>query len=110
MATLDFNLLLNQMINAGKASFSDKWPGVKDLATNSFQKLAQTLVDIEKMRIEGTIDETQARLLIDMEKNTFKIVLLSIEGLGLLAVEDALNAALKIIKDTVNKAIGFILI
>jgi hypothetical protein len=38
------------------------------------------------------------------------MVLLTLEGLGLLAVEAAINAALKVVSDTVNSAIGFALL
>lgn len=110
MAALDFNIILNEMISAGKASFSSKWPKIKDLATTSFKKLSLTLVNIEEMRLAGTITEAQAKLMVDMDKNSFKIVLLSVEGLGLLAVEDALNAALNVIRKAVNTAVGFILL
>ena len=37
-------------------------------------------------------------------------VLLTIEGLGIVAVQNAINSALDVVKDTVNKAIGFGLI
>ena len=110
MANLQVSELLNQMLGAAKVNLTDKWPQVKDLATNSFTKLAQVLVDIEKMKLNGTISNEQARLLFDMEKNTFKIVMLSIEIMGILAVEAALNAALKVLKSVVNTALGFDLI
>ena len=37
-------------------------------------------------------------------------VLLTIEGLGIVAVQNAINAALSVVKDTVNTAIGFTLL
>jgi hypothetical protein len=38
------------------------------------------------------------------------MVLLAIQGLGLLSVEAAINAALNVVKNTVNTAVGFALI
>ncbi|HXB93627.1 MAG TPA: hypothetical protein VNU70_00670 [Puia sp.] len=108
--SLDFNNLFSQMLTAAKTSFNKKWPKIKDLATSSVKTLAQNVVDIEQMRIAGTITEEQARLKLDLQKNAFKTVLLTEEGIGLLVVESALNAMLGIIKDTVNTAIGFALI
>jgi hypothetical protein len=35
------------------------------------------------------------------------MVLLTIEGLGIIAVEQAINAALDVLKDTVNSALDF---
>ncbi len=110
MATLQLDVLLKAMLEQGKLSFKQKWPGIQDLATSSFKRLAQTIIDIEKMKFNGTINEEQANLMMSMEKNTFKIVLLSVEGLGILAVEAALNAALKVLRDSVNTAVGFVLL
>ena len=109
MPTLKINELLSVMANAAKTSLAEKWPGVGDLATSSFKALAQNIVDIEKMASlpSPTITQEQAKLLINMQKNTIKMVLLSIEGVGLLAAEAAINAALDTIKAAVNKAIGF---
>lgn len=110
MANLNVSALLDQMVDAGKTSFGKQWPGVCDLATSSFKKLAQTLVHIEEMKFTGTVTEEQARLLLDMEKNTFKIVMLSLQGLSLLIVESALNAALDVVRTAVNTALGFMLL
>ncbi|MDQ6844723.1 MAG: hypothetical protein M3Z92_10280 [Bacteroidota bacterium] len=109
MASLKISDLLNNMAAAAKKSLAKKWPEIQNLATSSFKALAQNLVDIEAMRQEPSpsISEEQANLLIGMQKNTVKMVLLSEEGLGLLAAEAAINAALDSIKDVVNKAIGF---
>ena len=110
MNTLDFSALLKQMLDAAKNTLANKWPVVKDLATSSFKTLAHSLIDIEEMKIDGTITEEQARLLLDMHKNTAKIVLLSVEVVGIVAAEEAINAALDSVKTAVNTAIGFALL
>jgi hypothetical protein len=107
---LDVNVILTQMLGAAKTSFGSKWPKAQDLATTSFKALAQNLVDIERMNIAGTITSDQAALLVDMQKHTAKIVLQAVKGLTILAVEAAINAALAVIKDTVNTALGFTLL
>ena len=45
-----------------------------------------------------------------MKRNTAQIVLLTIEGLGIITVEKAINAAMKVVKDTVNEALDFALL
>ena len=47
---------------------------------------------------------------MEIQKNASRTVLLTIEGLGLLAVEAAINAALNVVKDAVNTGIGFTLL
>ncbi len=112
MPALKINELLTDMTNAAKTSLAGKWPAISDVATSSFKSLAQNLVDIEKMSLppSPSISKAQAKLLINMQKNTIKMVLLSEEGLGLLAAEAAINAALNTVKTAVNSAIGFVLL
>ena len=107
MGKLDFSTLLDQMLESAKTQLAGNWPSVKEITTSSFKTLVNSLVDIEQMKLEGTITEEQARLLLNMHKNTAKIVLLSVEIIGIVAAEQAINAALDVIKDTVNTAVGF---
>jgi hypothetical protein len=107
MGKLDLTSILAAMLDAAKTSLEENWPSVSKFAGSSFRTLAQTLVDIEEMTHEGVISQEQARLLLSMHKNTTKIVLLSVELVGLVKAEAALNAALNAIKIPVNAAIGF---
>jgi hypothetical protein len=112
MPNLKATELLTSMAGAAKTSLAEKWPAIRHLATSSFKALAQNLVDIEKMSLPPSpaISKAQAKLLIQMQKNTIKMVLLSVEGLGLLAAEAAINAAMDAIRTVVNTAIGFALV
>lgn len=110
MAKIDFKPLVNSIINSLKTNLAGKWPAISGLATASVKTLAHNLVEIEKMAISNTITPAQANLLFDMQKNALKAVLLSEEGLGLLAAEAAINEVLDTIKEIVNKALGFALI
>jgi|SRR6185312_13090516 len=110
MPQLDINTMLDNMVSAAKSSLSDKWLGIADAASTPMKNLAQNIADIEKMKINGTITEEKAQLLIDMQKNAIKTVLLTEEGLGLLAAQAAINAITDVLKGTVNKAIGWSLL
>ncbi|MBL4674754.1 MAG: hypothetical protein JKY70_00875 [Mucilaginibacter sp.] len=110
MSSLDFSNLFSDMLGAAKTQLADKWPAVESLATSSIKTLAQSLIEIEDMSLNKTITKEQATLLLDLHKNTAKMVLLSVEVIGIVAAEQAINAALDIVKDTINKTIGFGLI
>ncbi len=107
---LKISSLSKSMLSAAKGTFKDKWPEIKDYAELESKKLAQSLISIEKMFVKGKIDKQTAKLLLDINKNATKTVLLTVEGMGLIAAEQAINAALKVIKDSVNSTIGFNLI
>jgi hypothetical protein len=104
---LNFDRLLNEMIDAAKQSLGKHWEGIKDTAIISFKTLTLNLVEIEKMRVSKSITEEKARLLVGMQKDAVKIALATEKGLSLLAAEAALNAAIDVVRETVNKAIGF---
>lgn len=88
----------------------EKTPDIKNYAESESQKLAQSLVMIEQLAATGKIDEYEAKLHLDIQKNATRMVFLTIEGLGVLAVEQAINAALAAVKDAVNTALGFALL
>jgi ACT domain-containing protein len=110
MEPIDANELLEKMLKAVKKSLEDKWPQVRDLARSEFGKFARNIEDIRDMKKRKKITKAQAALQLDIQKNSIKTVLLTEEGLGLLAVEAAINAALDAIRATVNKAIGWALL
>lgn len=107
---LNVKSLATAMLGAAKGELSDHWPEVKDYATSEAKKTAETLALIERLSLTGQINVTQAKALLRMQRNSAQAVLLTIEGLGLLTVEAALNAALKAVRDTVNTAVGFVLL
>jgi hypothetical protein len=47
---------------------------------------------------------------MEMQADTARAVLLTTEIMGLAAAEQAINAAMSAVRDTVNKAVGFILL
>jgi hypothetical protein len=102
--------LAGQMLGALKQPLLDKAPEIKDYAKTEFKKIAETIAFIEREHLAGRMSRKKAKLHLDMQKNAAKSVMLTIEGLGLLAVENAINDALKLVRDTVNTALGFKLI
>jgi hypothetical protein len=110
MATLSAAALASTMLGAARESLGKSWKQVKDFAPGEMKKLAETLVQIGKLSALGRITPGEASVLLDMQKNTARTVLLTIQGMGLIAVEMAINAALGAVRDLVNGALGFALI
>jgi hypothetical protein len=107
---LNVKSLAGAMLEAAKGQLGSHWPEVKDYATSEARKTAETLAMIERLALTGQINATQAKALLRMQRNSAQAVLLTVEGLGLLTVESAINAALKAVRDTVNSAVGFVVI
>jgi hypothetical protein len=107
---LNTSKLAQAMLTAAKGALTKAWPEAQAYAEMEFTKIAQNLAAIEMMKLAGTITEEKARLQFDIQKNASRAVLLTLEGLGIIAVEQAINSALALVKDTVNKAIGWTLL
>jgi hypothetical protein len=107
---LDAKDLLGPMLNAIKPVLSKYWGDVKDFAETEAEKMAKTLATITELRVAGKINDQQAQALLDMQKHSMQAVFLAVEGIGLIAAQNAINAALGAVKDMVNKAIGFALL
>jgi len=110
MANIDVDQVLSGMLGAAQGVFNEKWPSIKDFAEAEFEKLARTLAQIELLKLSDQINEGEASVLFEMQKNTARAVMLALEGMSLLLVEGAINAALAVVKDAVNTALGFALL
>jgi hypothetical protein len=110
MPKLDTGALAKQMLAAAQGSLADKWPQVQDYAEAEFNKLGATCADIGRLYATGQASEGEARVLFEMQKNTARTVMLTVEGMGLLAVEAAINAALDVVRVAVNDTLGFVLV
>jgi hypothetical protein len=107
---IDWAALLPQMLQAAKGVLKKKWAPAKDYAESELKKLAETLRLIEQLAVAGKITEEEAKLQLQIQRNAARTVLLTLEGLGMLAAEQAINAALDVVKPVVNGALGFSLI
>ncbi len=103
----DFDRLLDDLLTSAQGVLGDSFDDVRPYATSEFRKLIDTLVTISELRASGKIDDEQARLLLDIQKNASRTVLLTLEGLGIVTVERLLSSALGTITDTVNRTLGF---
>ena len=102
--------ILGEMVGAVKGVVGDRWPAIQTLAEDELEDLANVLARIEARKLAGTISDIEAKALLKIHKNTVENVLSSIEGMGLIMAEMAVNAAMGVIRDAVNAAVGFDLV
>ena len=105
--SLDTSALVKDMLSAAKDNLGKFWKQAKPFAENETLNMANKLLLIEKLKLEGKITKEEALLHIEIQKSAFRTVLLSIKGLGLIAVEGTINAALGAIAKVVNRAVGW---
>jgi hypothetical protein len=103
---IDIEKLLKGMLEAASIVLKNQWPKAKDYAENEFRKLLLETQHIAQLKDDGKITEQEAIYLMELQRNASRTVLLTIEGLGILAVEAAINASLAVVRDTINNAVG----
>lgn len=107
---IDPTTIIDPIIAAMKPALGKGWNDVADYAKSESVKMAHTLATIAELKTANKIDEQQAEALLDMQKHASQAVLLAVEGIGLVAAQNAINAALDAVKLVVNRAAGFALI
>jgi len=110
MSSINVDQLVASMLLAAQQVLAQKWPEAKDYAESEFKKIGEAIAFIEAQRALNLMSDEKAKLHLEMQKNAAKTMLLTLEGLGILAVEAAINAALDVLKTTVNSALGFALV
>lgn len=104
---IDFPDLIRRMINAAEKQLGAAWIDAKPYAEQEFKKLTFNIQFLAERKARGELTVEQARLYFEIYLSATRIVLLTIEGLALLAVENAINAALEIARQVVNTALGW---
>jgi hypothetical protein len=107
---LDVQSLATEMLGVAVPLLKKDAQDAESFAKVEFTKIAQTIASIGEQLAAAQINQQQAVLLLNMQKLASQNVLLTLQGLSLLAVEAAINAALGVVKTAVNTAIGFALL
>jgi len=105
---IDFKEITKQMIIAAQGAISEDITDIKDLAEGEFKDFAMRTVELAVKVADGTISVEQAKFILDIRQTAMKGVLLSIQGIGMIAVQGAINAILDVLKETLNEAIPVI--
>ncbi len=103
---LDPTSLAKTMLAAVQESLGSGWKKVSAYADGEIRRLAQSMADTAQLVADGKITAREAESLLRIHQNTGRTVMLAAEGMGIIAVENAINAALGVVRDTVNKAAG----
>jgi hypothetical protein len=107
---IDVSQVGGQMLSAALPILAKGGSSVKDYAEDQFKQIAQRIADIGEQRIEGNLSDSDAKALLDMQIKSTENVFLTVEGLTEIIIEQAINAALNVVKEVVNTGVGFGLI
>ena len=103
----DYDEVTDKGITEFQKSVETFLTGMERTVESEFKKIGESILFIETQRALGKMTDRQAQLHLELQKQASRNVLLAAEGLGLVATEAAINAALGVIRDAVNGALKF---
>jgi hypothetical protein len=106
-AMIEAGSLRPPILVAVRSMLGKHWDYVQLHAEGEAAKMAQALETVSRLRLGGMINDDQAIGFIDMQRHAMQSVLLAVEGIGLTAAQNAVNAALGAVKDVINKGLPF---
>ena len=101
-----------EMMDAAEGAFMDGWVAVKTYAPAEFKKMAVQLAEIAENVALYEMDKTQGyplktgKILFKMQRTACESVLVAVTQLKIIAVQKALNAIMKVLRDTFSGIIG----
>ena len=104
---IDVKDLASEMLSASKDVLKKEWKQVAPIAEIHIKTIIHNLEQIAELKLNKKITEEQAKLHLTIQKESFKTILLSFEGIGIITAEKAINAALNVIRTSVNRTIGW---
>jgi len=107
---MEFNLnitqIVNEMLQAALPHLSKGGQQASSFASHEFQQYIHNIEHVQKMAEEGKVTDQEAQFLVDQYKMSMKAVLLAVEGLGVIAAQNAINAAIDVLNGALNTALG----
>jgi hypothetical protein len=110
MPALDTSTLVANLIASFKGELTAHWNLAQPYATTEARKLSETAQFIVTGYAKGEINAAQAKILVRMQANASQAVLTALETIGMIAAQDAINAAINVLKAAVNTAAGVALL
>ncbi|HEX5050779.1 MAG TPA: hypothetical protein VFZ65_03305 [Planctomycetota bacterium] len=109
MADVDLEALVKDMGKAALPFLKAGAARAREYGKAEADKMARTAVLLAKGVAAGTIDEDEANLVLDVQRNASRSILLTIKGLGIVSVEKAINAAMEVLRKGIEAATGVVL-
>jgi len=112
---ITFENVLEKMLQSGSDAFGDGWDSVKDYAPAEFKKISSQIVEIAENVAKYELDESQGyspetgKVLLQMQRTATESVLVAMSTLTIIAVQNAINAMMQVLKETFEGVLSSIL-
>jgi hypothetical protein len=103
---LDIGKVVGNMVQASSNSLIKGGKQAEEFAAHEYAQFIRDIEHIQTMAEKGTITVETAQALVEQHKFSMQEVLLAVEGLGLIAVQNAINAALQVLNNVLTASLG----
>ncbi len=103
---IDINKVVNDMLQASAGELLKGGKKASQYATHEYSSFIADIQHVQTMAEQGTITAAEAQALVEQHKLSMQAVLLAVEGLGLIAVQNAINAALGVLNQAIMASLG----
>ena len=103
---LDINKVVSDMLQASASALVKGGTQASEYASHEYTQFIEDIEHVQTMAEQGTVTAEEAQALVNQYKLSMQAVFLCIEGLGVVAVQNAINAALQVLNDAISAALG----
>ena len=104
--SIDVTQAVNAMVGAASGYLTGGGPKANDYARHEFQQFEEDLDHIQGLLNAGSITQEDAQYYTDLQKSSMTAVLLTIKELRDIEVQNAINAALGLLKSLLGSALS----
>lgn len=107
---INWGNISDKMFAAAAAEGVQGWNEVRGVVKTELAALSLHIKEIAKGFAKGRMKKRTARTLVKMARNNLIALLATTTTMVLMTTEKLINAALGVVRDTINAALGFALI
>lgn len=109
MSSIDWSTLATSMGLASAHVLEKDWPVVAAYAVQEYASYVEDMAVVARAHEAGTLTDDEATYLVNVGNDSLRAVMLACEGIALLSLEQAINAAINVAMQTIGKAAGLVL-
>lgn len=103
---LDIFKVAEEMLQAALPALAKGGQKASAYALHEFQQHIINLQHVQTLTEEEKITPQEAQFLTDQYKLSMQAILLTVEGLGIISVQQAINAAIDVLNNAIKASIG----
>ncbi len=107
MAHLILDDLVRSMVDAAKEAGGRQWEALQRRAMPEFTNLAETAMEIERLKMTTNSDETQAATLMRMHMRRARQIIMAIDGVPSPILEKVVDGVSDVLRRAVAGATGW---